>query len=55
MTPIIGLLVAVVIGFVASSRREVLIGVIPPMLRLPGPVVVPRQRPGPQLAGHDNG
>jgi peptidoglycan/LPS O-acetylase OafA/YrhL len=32
MTPIIGLLVAVVVGFVASSRREVLIGVIPPML-----------------------
>jgi peptidoglycan/LPS O-acetylase OafA/YrhL len=32
MTPIIGLLVAVVAGFVASSRREVLIGVIPPML-----------------------
>jgi peptidoglycan/LPS O-acetylase OafA/YrhL len=32
MTPIIGLLVAVVTGFVASSRRGVLIGVIPPML-----------------------
>jgi NO-binding membrane sensor protein with MHYT domain len=32
MTPIIGLLVAVVAGFVASSRRGVLIGVIPPML-----------------------
>ena len=27
MTPIIGLLVAVVAGFVASSRREALIGV----------------------------
>ena len=32
MTPIIGLLIAVVAGFVASSRRGVLIGVIPPML-----------------------
>jgi drug/metabolite transporter (DMT)-like permease len=32
MTPIIGLLVAVVTGFVASNRRGVLIGVIPPML-----------------------
>jgi peptidoglycan/LPS O-acetylase OafA/YrhL len=32
MTPIIGLLIAVVAGFVASSRREVLMGVIPPML-----------------------
>ncbi len=32
MTPIIGLLIAVVAGFVASSRREVLTGVIPPML-----------------------
>ena len=32
MTPIIGLLIAVVAGFVASSRREVLAGVIPPML-----------------------
>lgn len=32
MTPIIGLLVAVVAGFAASGRREVLIGVIPPML-----------------------
>src|SRR5579859_2792568 len=32
MTPIIGLLVAVVAGFAASSRREVLIGVIAPML-----------------------
>jgi peptidoglycan/LPS O-acetylase OafA/YrhL len=32
MTPIIGLLVAVVVGFAASSRREVLIGMIPPML-----------------------
>jgi hypothetical protein len=32
MTPIIGLLVAVVVGFAASSRREVLIGVIPPVL-----------------------
>jgi hypothetical protein len=32
MTPIIGLLVAVVAGFVASSRRGVLTGVIPPML-----------------------
>jgi drug/metabolite transporter (DMT)-like permease len=32
MTPIIGLLVAVVAGFAASSRREVLIGAIPPML-----------------------
>jgi peptidoglycan/LPS O-acetylase OafA/YrhL len=32
MTPVIGLLVAVVAGFVASSRRGVLIAVIPPML-----------------------
>jgi peptidoglycan/LPS O-acetylase OafA/YrhL len=32
MTPIIGLLIAVVAGFVAASRRGVLIGVIPPML-----------------------
>lgn len=32
MTPIIGLLIAVVTGFVAASRRGVLIGVIPPML-----------------------
>jgi hypothetical protein len=32
MTPVIGLLVAVVAGFAASSRRGVLIGVIPPML-----------------------
>ena len=32
MTPIIGLLVAVAVGFAASSRREVLIGIIPPML-----------------------
>jgi peptidoglycan/LPS O-acetylase OafA/YrhL len=32
MTPIIGLLIAVVTGFVAFSRRGVLIGVIPPML-----------------------
>jgi peptidoglycan/LPS O-acetylase OafA/YrhL len=32
MTPIIGLLIAVVVGFVASSQRGVLIGVIPPML-----------------------
>ena len=32
MTPIIGLLIAVVAGFVASSRRGVLAGVIPPML-----------------------
>jgi peptidoglycan/LPS O-acetylase OafA/YrhL len=32
MTPIIGLLVAVMVGLAASSRREVLIGVIPPML-----------------------
>jgi peptidoglycan/LPS O-acetylase OafA/YrhL len=32
MTPIIGLLIAVVAGFMASSRRGVLIGVIPPML-----------------------
>jgi hypothetical protein len=32
MTPIIGLLIAVVAGFVASSRRGVLVGVIPPML-----------------------
>jgi hypothetical protein len=32
MTPIIGLLVAVVAGFMAASRRGVLIGVIPPML-----------------------
>jgi hypothetical protein len=32
MTPIIGLLIAVVTGFVVSSRRGVLIGVIPPML-----------------------
>jgi peptidoglycan/LPS O-acetylase OafA/YrhL len=32
MTPIIGLIVAVVAGFMASSRRGVLIGVIPPML-----------------------
>jgi hypothetical protein len=34
MSPIIGLLVAVVAGFVASSRRGVLIGVIPPMLAI---------------------
>ena len=32
MTPIIGLLIAVVAGFAVSSRRGVLIGVIPPML-----------------------
>jgi peptidoglycan/LPS O-acetylase OafA/YrhL len=32
VTPIIGLLVAVVAGFVASSRRGVLTAVIPPML-----------------------
>ena len=32
MTPIIGLLIAVVTGFVAASRRGVLVGVIPPML-----------------------
>jgi lysylphosphatidylglycerol synthetase-like protein (DUF2156 family) len=32
MTPIIGLLVAIVAGFMASSWRGVLIGVIPPML-----------------------
>ena len=32
MTPIIGLLIAVVAGFVASSPRGVLYGVIPPML-----------------------
>ena len=32
MTPIIGLLIAVVTGFVAASWRGVLIGVIPPML-----------------------
>lgn len=32
MTPVIGLVIAVVVGFVASSRRGVLIGVIPPML-----------------------
>jgi peptidoglycan/LPS O-acetylase OafA/YrhL len=32
MTPIIGLLVAVVTGFVASNWRGVLIGVIPPVL-----------------------
>jgi peptidoglycan/LPS O-acetylase OafA/YrhL len=32
MTPVIGLLIAVVAGFVASSRRGVLTGVIPPML-----------------------
>jgi hypothetical protein len=34
MSPIIGLLVAVVTGFMASSRRGVLIGVIPPMLAI---------------------
>jgi lysylphosphatidylglycerol synthetase-like protein (DUF2156 family) len=32
MTPIIGLLVAVVAGFMVASRRGVLIAVIPPML-----------------------
>src|ERR1700689_3387003 len=32
MTPIIGLLIAVITGFAAASRRGVLIGVIPPML-----------------------
>jgi hypothetical protein len=32
MTPVIGLVIAVVVGFVASSRHGVLIGVIPPML-----------------------
>ncbi len=32
MTPVIGLVIAAVVGFVASSRRGVLIGVIPPML-----------------------
>jgi peptidoglycan/LPS O-acetylase OafA/YrhL len=32
MTPVIGLLVAVVVGLAAASRRGVLIGVIPPML-----------------------
>jgi hypothetical protein len=32
MTPIIGLLVAVLAGFLAPSRRGVLAGVIPPML-----------------------
>ena len=32
MTPIIGLLIAVVAGFVAASWRGVLTGVIPPML-----------------------
>jgi hypothetical protein len=32
MTPIIGLLVAVVVGLAAPSRRGVLAGVIPPML-----------------------
>jgi hypothetical protein len=32
MTPIIGLLVAVVAGFMVTSRRGVLIAVIPPML-----------------------
>ena len=32
MTPVIGLLIAVVAGFMAASRRAVLIGVIPPML-----------------------
>jgi hypothetical protein len=32
MTPIIGLIVAIVTGFIAASRRGVLIGVIPPML-----------------------
>jgi hypothetical protein len=32
MSPVIGLLIAVVAGFVASSRRGVLIAVVPPML-----------------------
>jgi hypothetical protein len=32
MTPIIGLLIAVLAGFLAPSRRGVLAGVIPPML-----------------------
>jgi hypothetical protein len=32
MTPIIGLLVAVIVGFLATTRRGVLIGVIAPML-----------------------
>jgi hypothetical protein len=32
MTPIIGLLVAVLAGFLAPSRRGVLAGVVPPML-----------------------
>ncbi len=32
MTPIIGLLIAIVAGFAAASRRAVFIGVIPPML-----------------------
>ena len=32
MTPIIGLLIAVLAGFLAPRRRGVLAGVIPPML-----------------------
>jgi hypothetical protein len=32
MTPVIGLLIAVVAGLLATSRRGVLLGVIPPML-----------------------
>jgi hypothetical protein len=34
MTPIIGLLVAVIVGFLATTKRGVLIGVIPPMLAI---------------------
>ena len=34
MTPIIGLLIAVLAGFLAPSRRGVLAGVIPPMLAI---------------------